>query len=382
MISSKSRLVVPYGLKTLLEGVSRAILKTNPSNITEFAAVYFKELILFREGNMSLDIKDLVKQFHQIKVEKWSEGMMLEKKLERLKESEGTPVVFQEPTRMEKCTDTEEDSISGPQFTNKTTQFPLVSAECLQPETGEAVHRPSSKPATPKATTPPPSPSPAPATAEFAYIPADPAQFATQMLAIATSEAGQPPPYSNNMWTLYCLTDMNQQSRPSPPPAPGPLPQATLYLSNSKDPQFLQQNSPKVTSAYVMMDDSKKTSPPPFILVGANVPEAQDWKPLPGHTVVSQADGLKRYATVQVPIAVAADQKSQKHTQSPQNASPPTSGHDGPRPQSPVFLSVAFPVEDVAKKGSGSGDKHTPFGSYGIAGEITVTSAHVRKTES
>ncbi|XP_013360079.1 PREDICTED: calcium-binding tyrosine phosphorylation-regulated protein isoform X1 [Chinchilla lanigera] len=187
MISSKSRLVVPYGLKTLLEGVSRAILKTNPSNITEFAAVYFKELILFREGNMSLDIKDLVKQFHQIKVEKWSEGMMLEKKLERLKESEGTPVVFQEPTRMEKCTDTEEDSISGPQFTNKTTQFPLVSAECLQPETGEAVHRPSSKPATPKATTPPPSPSPAPATAEFAYIPADPAQFATQMLGNVAS---------------------------------------------------------------------------------------------------------------------------------------------------------------------------------------------------
>lgn len=50
MISSKPRLVVPYGLKTLLEGVSRAILKTNPTNITQFAAVYFKELIVFREG--------------------------------------------------------------------------------------------------------------------------------------------------------------------------------------------------------------------------------------------------------------------------------------------------------------------------------------------
>lgn len=50
MISSKPRLVIPYGLKTLLEGVSRAILKTNPPNITQFAAVYFKELIVFREG--------------------------------------------------------------------------------------------------------------------------------------------------------------------------------------------------------------------------------------------------------------------------------------------------------------------------------------------
>lgn len=199
--------------------------------------------------------------------------------------------------------------------------------------------------------------------------------------ALAASEAGQPPPYSN-MWTLYCLTDMNQQSRPSPPPAPGPFPQATFYLSNPKDPQFLQ-HPPKVTSpTYVMMDDSKKTSAPPFILVGSNVQEAQEWKALPGHAVVSQSDALKRYAAVPVPIAVAADQKFQKHTLNPQNTSPPTSGQDVPRPQSPVFLSVAFPVEDVAKKSSGSGDKRTPFGSYGIAGEITVTTAHVRKAET
>lgn len=174
---------------------------------------------------------------------------------------------------------------------------------------------------------------------------------------------------------------MNQQSRPSPPPAPGPFPQATLYLSN-KDPQF-RQHPPKVTSpTYVVMDDSKKTSAPPFILVGSNVQEVQDWKPLPGHAVVSQSDASKRFAAVQVPIAVPADQKFQKHTPNPQNGSPPTSGQDVPRPQSPVFLSVAFPVEDIAKKGSGSGDKHTPFGSYGIAGEITVTTAHVRRAET
>ncbi|XP_014635755.1 PREDICTED: calcium-binding tyrosine phosphorylation-regulated protein isoform X3 [Ceratotherium simum simum] len=382
MISSKPRLVVPYGLKTLLEGVSRAVLKTNPPNITQFAAVYFKELIVFREGNTSLDIKDLVKQFHQIKVEKWSEGTSPEKKPGCIKESERTSVVSQEPARMEKSTDTEEDNIAGPLFSNKTTQFPSVHAELLSEpeETAEAVCGPS-KPSTPKITTPPSSPSQAAVSPEFAYVPADPAQFAAQMLAIAASEAGQPPPYSN-MWTLYCLTDMNQQSRPSPPPAPGPFPQATLYLSNPKDPQFLQ-HPPKVTSpTYVMMDDSKKTSAPPFILVGSNVQEVQDWKPLPGHTVVSQSDAMKRYAAVQVPIAVPADQKFQKHTPKPQNGSPPTSGQDVPRPQSPVFLSVAFPVEDVAKKGSGSGDKRTPFGSYGIAGEITVTTAHVRKAET
>ncbi|XP_011219485.1 calcium-binding tyrosine phosphorylation-regulated protein isoform X2 [Ailuropoda melanoleuca] len=383
MISSKPRLVVPYGLKTLLEGVSRAVLKTNPPNITQFAAVYFKELIVFREGNTSLDIKDLVKQFHQIKVERWSEGTTQEKKAECIKEQVGTSVVSQEPTRMEKSTDTEEDNIAGPLFMNKTTQFPSVHLEMLQEpeETPEAARGSSSKPSTPKVMTPPSSPPPAAVSPEFAYVPADPAQFAAQMLAIAASEAGQPPPYSN-MWTLYCLTDMNQQSRPSPPPAPGPFPQATLYLSNPKDPQFLQQ-PPKVTSpTYVMMDDSKKTSAPPFILVGSNVQEAQDWKPLPGHAVVSQSDALKRYAAVQVPIAVPADQKFQKHTPNPQNGSPPPSGQDVPRPQSPVFLSVAFPVEDVAKKGSGSGDKRTPFGSYGIAGEITVTTAHVRRAET
>ncbi|XP_074063427.1 calcium-binding tyrosine phosphorylation-regulated protein isoform X2 [Macrotis lagotis] len=204
--------------------------------------------------------------------------------------------------------------------------------------------------------------------------------------AIAASEAGQPPPYSN-MWTLYCLTDMNQQSRPSPPPAPppGPFSQATLYLSNAKDPQFLQ-HPPKVTSpTYVMMDDSKRTGAPPFILVGSNVQETQEWKPLPGHAVISQPDPSKRYTAVQVPIAVSAEQqKFQKHTPAPPNGSSPPNGQDAPRPQSPVFLSVAIPVEDASKKGSGSGDKRTPFtgGSYGIAGEITVTTAHLRRPDT
>ncbi|XP_044513982.1 calcium-binding tyrosine phosphorylation-regulated protein isoform X1 [Gracilinanus agilis] len=382
MISSKPRLVVPYGLKTLLEGVSRAILKTNPANITQFAALYFKELILFREVNSSLDIKDLVKQFHQIKVEKWSEGTTQEKKVECAKEPEPSAVPCEEPKRKEKSTDTEEDNISGPLFSNKTTQFPSVHTEIAEPEeTSESVSEPSPKASTPKVSTPPSSPSPlAAASPEFAYVPADPAQLAAQMLAIAASEAGQPPPYSN-MWTLYCLTDMNQQSRPSPPPpAPGPFPQATLYVSNAKEPQFLQ-HPPKVTSpTYVMMDDSKRTGAPPFILVGSNVQETQEWKPLPGHTVIPQPDPSKRYTAVQVPIAVPAEQKFQKHAPAPPNGNSPQSGQEPPRPQSPVFLSVAIPIEDVGKKGSGSGDKRTPFaGSYGIAGEITVTTAHLRR---
>ncbi|XP_051019708.1 calcium-binding tyrosine phosphorylation-regulated protein isoform X2 [Acomys russatus] len=189
MISSKPRLVVPYGLKTLLEGVSRAVLKTNPTNITQFAAVYFKELIVFREGNSSLDIKDLIKQFHQIK-EKWAEGAKLEKK-ECVKEQARPPLVYCEPTRMEKSTDTEEDNVAGPLFSNKTTQFPSVHAEVQAEETSEGVRGPSSKPTTPKTTTPPSSPPPAPVSAEYAYVPADPAQFAAQMLGNVPSTHSQ-----------------------------------------------------------------------------------------------------------------------------------------------------------------------------------------------
>uniref|UniRef100_A0A2K5PWW4 Calcium-binding tyrosine phosphorylation-regulated protein n=4 Tax=Cebus imitator TaxID=2715852 RepID=A0A2K5PWW4_CEBIM len=380
MISSTSRFGIPYGLKTLLEGISRATIKSNPSNINQFAVVYFKELTMYREGNTSLDIKDLVKQFHQTKVQKWSEGSTRPKKVECLKEPEKTSVESKVPTRMEKSTDTEEDNVTGTGYNDKTTQFPSSTSAELGAEQTEAAHDSSPKAATPKTTSPPTSPPPTAVSPEFAYVPADPAQFAAQMLAMAASEPEQPPPYSN-MWTLYCLTDKNQQSHSSPPPAPGPFPQATLYISNPKDPQFLQ-HPPTVTSPIYVMDDTKKISAPPFILVGSNVQKAQEWEPLPGHAVVSRSGVLKRYAAVQVPIAVSADGKFQKHTLSPHNANPP-SGQDVPKPKSPVFLSVAFPVEDVAKKSSGSGDKCAPFGSYGIAGEITVATAHkVRKADS
>uniref|UniRef100_A0A8C9DR72 RIIa domain-containing protein n=1 Tax=Prolemur simus TaxID=1328070 RepID=A0A8C9DR72_PROSS len=180
MISSKPRLVILYGLKTLLEEVSRAILKTNPPNITQFAAADFKELIVFREGNTSLDIKYLVKQFHQIK-----------KKPECVKEPEGTSAVSPAPTRMEKSTDTEKDNIAGTLFSNKTTQFPSVHAEFLEHEsTAEAVNGLSSKPTTPKTASPPSSPPPAGVSPEFAYVPADPAQFAAQIRRCSQKNSG------------------------------------------------------------------------------------------------------------------------------------------------------------------------------------------------
>lgn len=121
-------------------------------------------------------------------VEKWSKGTTQEKIYKSVNEPKEIPTVSQEPTRMEKSTDTREDDIAGPLVSNKTTQCPSAHAELLpEPEeTSEAVCGPS-KPSTPKTTTPPSSPRPAAVSPELAYVPADPAQFAAQMLGNVSS---------------------------------------------------------------------------------------------------------------------------------------------------------------------------------------------------
>nr|XP_020641391.1 calcium-binding tyrosine phosphorylation-regulated protein isoform X4 [Pogona vitticeps] len=170
MQTAKPRMVVPYGLKTLLEGVSRAVLKASPPNITEFAAVYFRELILFREEHPDMDIKDLVREFHTTRVEGWAEGAGGAQPMPRSKRADVgdafrsdldtmTPV-SDEPKRKEKSTDTEEDQISEEpkrELSTKTTQYPSTVDEFVQKAEDEKG-------------------------AGLAYIPADPAQLATQML--------------------------------------------------------------------------------------------------------------------------------------------------------------------------------------------------------
>ncbi|XP_048696450.1 calcium-binding tyrosine phosphorylation-regulated protein isoform X4 [Caretta caretta] len=383
MHSSKPRLVVPYGLKTLLEGVSRAVLKTSPSNITEFAALYFRELIAFREENPNLDITDLVREFHFTRVEGWTDRMP-EKRADLgdkfMQDISVVSPLSEEPKQKEKSTDTEEDQLHEgpePEYSSKTTQYPSTHCELLENE-------PS-----------PTGPEPSPKGPELAYVPADPAQLAAQMLAMATTEAGQPPPYSN-VWTLYCLTDLSQQGRKSPPPLPpagtgAPYPQATLYISSGKEQQpFLQQQltpqgpPPQVSSpTYVMMEESKRGNAPPFILVGSTVQNVQEWKSIPGHAVLTQHDtsAVRRFTTVPVPVARPADLKMA--TPNPNS----NVAQETARPPTPVFLSVAIPLDEVmsAKRGSAAGDNQAainPFaGSYGIAGEITFTSGPVRRAD-
>ncbi|XP_075069532.1 calcium-binding tyrosine phosphorylation-regulated protein isoform X1 [Mixophyes fleayi] len=72
MMPTKPRLLVPYGLKTLLEGLSRAVMVTQPGNIAHFASFYFTELMQYRKVNPTLDIKDLVKEFQSQQVNTWA----------------------------------------------------------------------------------------------------------------------------------------------------------------------------------------------------------------------------------------------------------------------------------------------------------------------
>ncbi|XP_072008153.1 uncharacterized protein [Engystomops pustulosus] len=62
-MSTQPRLLVPYGLKTLLEGLSRAVVRAQPADITHFAMFYFAQLLQYRQENPSMDFKNLVQEF-------------------------------------------------------------------------------------------------------------------------------------------------------------------------------------------------------------------------------------------------------------------------------------------------------------------------------
>ncbi|XP_035758917.1 uncharacterized protein LOC118453240 [Egretta garzetta] len=197
-------------------------------------------------------------------------------------------------------------------------------------------------------------------------------------VAMASSEAGQPPPHSN-VWTLYCLTDLRQGQKSSPSLSPAgagiPYSQATLSLSRGKD-QHCGQLSQVSTPIYMIQEASKRRDAPPFILVGSNVQNAQDWKPIPRHAVFAQqeADARRRFATVPVPVARPADEPTDM-------ASPKSNSAEetAAQPCTPDTILVAIPLDDVmsAKKGSPAGDKHPGINalaeSCGTAGLIAMT---------
>ncbi|KAM6278370.1 calcium-binding tyrosine phosphorylation-regulated protein [Spheniscus humboldti] len=551
MQSSKIRLVVPHGLKTLLEGVSRAVVENNPDDIAEFFALYFQELVAFQKGNPNLDITELVEKFEFVS-EDGNEG--LEKKT-----AEYTDTLFSgEPKQRDKCTDTEEDQLLEEpdiQYSSKVTQHPSIASSIAEsklppgsdgassPEGPELVYVPAepaqlaarvlgnsdslysvrdvatsvqtlyedsqiseneftpvgsaaedasvvpaaeasvealrSQPGVwsqssiagelgpsvsqadvskndvnqaslvplweePSPLSPPPSPAPkdplqaVPSCNEAEVTPAtevvslcwddepimdaevppyveqfpqkiiipfvdqtayllkieqplsagqgssattlgpsaddlvchpertestaqvESAEQAYVLSAMASSEAGQPPPHSN-VWTLYCLTDLRQgqKSPPSLSPAGAGVPysQAPHSLSRGEDQQC-GQLSQVPAPIYVIEEESKRRDAPPFILVGSNVQNTQDWKPIPGHAVFAQQDAgaRRRLTTVPVPVARPADERTDMASLNSNSAEETEA-----KPCTPDVFSVAIPLDDVmsAKKGSPAGHKHT-----------------------
>ncbi|KAM9302948.1 tetratricopeptide repeat protein 39C isoform 2-T8 [Morus bassanus] len=553
MQSSKIRLVIPHGLKTLLEGVTRAVMENDPDDIAEFFALYFQELVAFRKGNPNLDITELVEKFESVS-ENGNEGL-------EEQTSEYTDALFSgEPKQRDKGTDTEEDQLLEEpdiQYSSKTTQHPSVASFIAEskfslgpdgassPERPELVYVPaepaqlaahvlgngdslysvrdvstsvqtlyedsqtseneltpvegaaedaSAVPAaeasvealrsqpgarsqssiagergpsdsqadisandidhassvalweepSPSAILPPPSPAPkdplqaVPSCSEAevtsateavslwwddeptmdAEVPPYVEQFPQKIIipfldqtayllmieqplnagqgssattlgpsaddlvchpermeptaqvesaeqvyilsAMASSEAGQPPPHPN-VWTLYCLTDLRQgqKSPPSLSPAGAGVPysQAPLALFRGEDEQC-DQLSQVSAPIYVLQEESKRRDAPPFILVGSNVQNIQDWKPIPSHAVFAQRDARarRRFTTVPVPVARPADEKTDMASPSPNSAEETVA-----KPCTPSVFSVAIPLDDVmfAKKALPAGDKHT-----------------------
>ncbi|XP_051879600.1 calcium-binding tyrosine phosphorylation-regulated protein-like isoform X2 [Pristis pectinata] len=60
--------VIPYGFKTVVETLGKTVLLKQPTDIHQFASVYFQELLEFRADNPTLDLKELVSLFYVKKV--------------------------------------------------------------------------------------------------------------------------------------------------------------------------------------------------------------------------------------------------------------------------------------------------------------------------
>uniref|UniRef100_A0A8C3BEN7 RIIa domain-containing protein n=1 Tax=Cairina moschata TaxID=8855 RepID=A0A8C3BEN7_CAIMO len=260
---------VPESLHTLLEGVTTAVIKHKPVDTAEFVALYFQDFIAFHRDNLNLDLEEVVKKFD------FQYGKMIVA-YSFLNILRPYISISSEPQKKEVSTDTEEDQLLEDiaiEYSSKVIQCPSAVGSVAE-------NKPS---AGPDGVSSPEGP-------ELAYVPADPEQLATHLLAMASREAGQPPPYSN-VWTLYCLTDLRQGQKP---PSPGQLPQVSAPI-------------------YAMREENKRGDTPPFILVGSTIQTRQDWQSLPSPAVFTQQGaGARRLTVVPVPVARPADEETDK----------------------------------------------------------------------
>ncbi|XP_031468638.1 calcium-binding tyrosine phosphorylation-regulated protein [Phasianus colchicus] len=141
-------------LKTLLEGVSRAVIKQKPEDIAGFLASYFQDFIDFQKENPDLVLTEVVEKF-DLKQETWNEE--LEEKTSNYNEA----LLFTESQRKESCTDRGEDPLED--LTSRSSRITLC---------------PSPASSTPEITHPTgPEGALSPEGSELEYVPSDPAQL-------------------------------------------------------------------------------------------------------------------------------------------------------------------------------------------------------------
>ncbi|NWR60570.1 CABYR protein, partial [Bucorvus abyssinicus] len=146
---SEIRLIVPRGLKVLLEGVSRAVVEENPDDIAEYFALYFQELVTFRKENGSEGLEEETSEFRD------------------------DTIFSGEPEQRDKCTDTEEDQLLQEpdiQYSSKETQYPSIASSIAESQSPPGFDGASS-----------------PEGPDLAYVPAEPAQLAAHMLGNSDS---------------------------------------------------------------------------------------------------------------------------------------------------------------------------------------------------
>ncbi|NXX47038.1 CABYR protein, partial [Tricholaema leucomelas] len=167
----RTRLVIPYGLTTLLEGVSRAAVVNHPEDLAEFFSLYFQGLAAFHREHPSLELAELVEQF---------EPKFLT--AEEAAEEPAGPAHTAAPRdcrQRESCSDTQQNQLpEGP------------DARC----SSKLTQRPSSTSSFAGSTSPPaPEGAATPEPAALVYVPAEPAALAAHLLGNSSSSCSLGP---------------------------------------------------------------------------------------------------------------------------------------------------------------------------------------------
>ncbi|NXP75456.1 CABYR protein, partial [Ramphastos sulfuratus] len=175
MPSVQTRLVVSYGLTTLLEGVSRAAVVSCPQDIAEFFSLYFQGLDAFHRGWPWCWTLDFIPMAAAAHVLPSCAACLADTASQGAEEPSGPwdTELPRERGQRDKCTDTQEDQLLEEPDTH-------CSSELTQhPSSTSSFGGSTAPPASEGALTP--------VGAALAYIPAEPAALAQHLLGNSSS---------------------------------------------------------------------------------------------------------------------------------------------------------------------------------------------------